>query len=227
MLHRILPGQIADRLMAGEPFVQMEVTKVAISFCDVVTFTPWCARTPAETVVNALNLMFTKFDECQAKYERVTKIKCIGDCYMSAAGVFLTDEETLVDTESPRQMLRFCLDCIDAMGVVNRAFPPPSDDKSAKPLQVRIGIHYGGPVSAGVMGIHRPVFDIWGETVNMAEGMESSGKPMMVHISREMYEKVMREPFDFELNPKDGSYFVRRIRDSSAGRKRRISTPRI
>jgi class 3 adenylate cyclase len=203
MVQRILPGQISNRSMAGAPYVQTEVTKVAISYCDGVTFTPWCARTPAETVVNALHLMFPKVDECQVKYERVTKIKCIGDCYMAAAGVFLRHEETLINTEAARQMLRFCLDCIDAMAIVNRAFPPPrpGDD----PLRVRIGIHYGGPVSAGVMGIHRPVFDIWGETVSLAEAMESSGSAMMVNISPEMYEKVIHEPFGFQLQSKTGT----------------------
>jgi class 3 adenylate cyclase len=219
MLRQILPPQIADRLIAGETLIPLEVNLVAIAFCDIVSFTPWCAATEPKIVVETLNRMFTKFDECRAKYPQVTKIKCIGDCYMSAAGVFLPngDPDKPSDPEPPRQMLRFCLDCIDSMASVNRAVD--------QTREVRIGIHYGGPIRAGVIGKHKPVFDIWGEAVSKAEHMESGGQPMKVHISPETYAQVRTEPFDFEVNADDGTALVKRVRDSTSmgSRLRRVS----
>ncbi|OHT07306.1 adenylate and guanylate cyclase [Tritrichomonas foetus] len=198
IVQQILPAEIATRLLREPRSISMTVDKVAIAFCDIVSFTPWCSSHTAEFVVNALNLMFKTFDEFCQNYNSVTKIKCIGDCYMSAAGVFSQGQDPTI---AARQMVHFCLDSIDGIGVVNKALNTA--------LQVRIGIAYGGPISAGVLGIHKPVFDIWGETVNEAQTMESSGMPMMVHIEKELYIIVCNEPFIFK--PKgDETWLVKR-----------------
>ncbi|OHS95753.1 adenylate and guanylate cyclase [Tritrichomonas foetus] len=196
IVKQILPEEIANRLLREQRSISMTVDKVAISFCDIVQFTPWCAQQTPELVVNALNYMFKIFDEFCQKYTLVTKIKCIGDCYMSAAGVFSQGRDPAL---AATQMVHFCLDSISGIHIVNKALKTT--------LRVRIGIAYGGPISAGVMGIHKPVFDIWGETVNEAQAMESSGEPMHVHIQEELYEIVKNESLIFK--PKDdGTYLV-------------------
>ena len=186
IIYQILPPQIAAKLLVTSRSISDTIDKVAIAFCDIVSFTPWCGSHTAEFVVNALNEMFKVFDEYAAKYSTVTKIKCIGDCYMSAAGIFYKGKDP---AKPARQMVHFCLDSIDGIGIVNNSL--------STTLQVRIGIAYGGPVSVGVLGINKPVFDIWGETVNEAQLMESSGRPMMVHINKALYEVVFDEPLIF------------------------------
>ena len=198
IVNQILPPAIAKRLLDGERSISMTVDNVAISFCDIVQFTPWCGSQTPDVVVAALNHMFKRFDEICSGYESVTKIKCIGDCYMSAAGIF--DHGTDPDV-SAIEMVRCALDLIDAIIVVN-------EDLHTE-LSVRIGIAFGGPISAGVMGIHKPVFDIWGEIVNDANQMESTGLPMKVHITRELYEIVKSEPFVFTKG-NDDTWFVTR-----------------
>ena len=201
IIYQILPQQIADRLLQpnnGMRSFSFLVPKVAISFCDIVSFTPWCAQQKPEVVVNCLNQMFKVFDALCSKYCHVTKIKCIGDCYMSAAGVFSEG----IDPSIPgRQMVNFDLDSIAGISTVN--------EENNTSLRVRIGIAYGGPVVAGVMGIQKPVFDIWGETVNEAQHMESSGEPMHVHIQEELYNIVCDEPLVFKPR-NDGTWLVRR-----------------
>lgn len=198
IVNQILPTEIARRLLREERSISMTVDNVSISYCDIVQFTPWCGSQTPETVVTALNHMFKVFDEICSRYSSVTKIKCIGDCYMSAAGIFskgLTPEECTI------QMICFSLDMIDAIGKVNKTIHTN--------LSVRIGVAYGGPISAGVMGIHKPAFDIWGEIVNDANLMESTGVPMKVHITQECYEII--KGGNYRIDPKgDGTYFVTR-----------------
>ena len=198
IVHQILPTEIATRLLKEQRSISMTVEKVAISFCDIVQFTPWCGSQPAENVVTALNYMFNLFDERCNHYETVTKIKCIGDCYMSAAGIFSSAAGPAVFGV---EMVNFCLDLIEAIGVVN--------EKLGTKLMVRIGVALGGPISAGVMGIHKPVFDIWGEAVNDAQNLESGGCPMKVHINQELRDFINTP--DINVEPKgDGTYFCTR-----------------
>ena len=88
IVNQIFPPIIATQLLNNQKPRPMTVSNVAISFCDIVSFTPWCGSQTPVVVVTTLNQMFKIFDQMCAKYDQVTKIKCIGDCYMSAAGIF-------------------------------------------------------------------------------------------------------------------------------------------
>lgn len=179
IINQILPKEIASQLLKDQKSISMTVDKVCVSFCDIVQFTPWCASQTAEGVVNTLNTMFTLFDDKCLRYRSVTKIKTIGDCYMSAAGIF-DKGDTL--SESAHQMLSFALDLVDSINEVNA--------KLGTKLRVRVGVAHGGPISAGLMGIRKPAFDVYGQVVNDAQAMESGGEPMKVHINKELYELV-------------------------------------
>ncbi|OHS93579.1 hypothetical protein TRFO_40170 [Tritrichomonas foetus] len=201
IVYQILPHQIAERLLTEQKSISMTVDLVAISFCDIVSFTPWCGSQTPEGVVNTLNVMFNLFDESCNQYPTMTKIKCIGDCYMSASGIFTPDAPPeVLGTE----MVCFCLDMITGIGEVNRQL--------GTSLQIRVGTAIGGPISAGVMGIHKPVFDIWGDAVNEANGLESSGVPMKVHINKLMYDSIQKDKFIIEKR-ETGTYLVSGRRD--------------
>ncbi|OHS95370.1 hypothetical protein TRFO_38511 [Tritrichomonas foetus] len=199
IVNQILPTQIAHRLITQQASISFTIEKVAISFCDIVSFTPWCGSQTPETVVNTLNHMFKRFDKICAKNVEVTKIKCIGDCYMTAAGVF---SSVYNPDYAAQQMIEFCLDLIDAIDIINQ--------QVNSSLKVRIGVAYGGPISAGVMGMHKPVFDIWGEIVNIANAMESSGKAMHAHLTSNLYYIAQKVPNITIEEGDDGTYFVSR-----------------
>lgn len=129
-----------------------------------------------------LNKMVTLFDK-RAKKEGIEKIKTIGDAYMAAVG--LTEE---ADNDGAERMVRFALGLLEDMVEFNRI----SDVK----LQIRIGIN-SGELVAGVIGKTKFIYDVWGDNVNIASRMESTGKPGRIHVSEATYEQV-KELFDFK-----------------------------
>jgi class 3 adenylate cyclase len=178
ILYQVLPQQVGERLLSGETGISFVVEIAAVAFCDICSFTPWCAQNSdrPERVVNALNAMFSSFDRKRTEYSAVTKLKCIGDCYVSAAGVF--SDNRISAQVCANQMACFCLDCVDALAEVN------SQGKTS--LRVRCGAAQGGPVTCGVMGMRKPTFDVWGGIVNEAEQLEVTGHPMEIHVNSQL-----------------------------------------
>jgi adenylate cyclase len=168
LLLNILPGEVAERLQADSASIADHFDEASILFADVVDFTPLSSRMDARDVVGLLDTLFTTFDELVDRYE-VEKIKTIGDCYMVAAGVpthRADHAQALAGLAlEMRECARSCL---------------PGE---ANELRLRIGIS-SGPVVAGVIGRRRFLYDLWGDTVNMASRMESHGRPDEIQITR-------------------------------------------
>jgi class 3 adenylate cyclase len=184
LLGSILPSSLVPRVQAGEKDISFAVQSATIVFMDIVSFTPWCGSLPADRVMMTLNLMYRKFDSCLAKYSTMTKIKCIGDCFMGAGGVFMAVN---APAEHAKEVVLFGLDSIRAMGELN--------DELNEHLQIRVGINTGGPIVAGVLGVAKPTFEILGPAINMAQQMEHHGVPMQVHVSRSVYEFIYGSQF--------------------------------
>jgi adenylate cyclase len=176
LLLNILPEEIAQRLQAKPNAIADHFEDASILFADVVDFTPLASRLDAREVVGMLDRLFTTFDELVDRYE-VEKIKTIGDCYMVAAGV-----------PRPRPDHAHALAGL-ALEMKDRARTciPGSD------LRLRIGIS-SGPVVAGVIGRRRFLYDLWGDTVNMASRMESHGRSDEIQITRPTWE-LLRDEF--------------------------------
>jgi guanylate cyclase len=173
LLLNILPRSIADKLKAETQPIADQFESASILFADVVDFTPLSSRLDAREVVGLLDRLFTSFDELVDRYD-VEKIKTIGDCYMVAAGV-PTQRRDHADALAGlalemRECAKSCL--------------PDSDGHD---LRLRIGIS-SGPVVAGVIGRRRFLYDLWGDTVNMASRMESHGTPDEIQITRSTWE---------------------------------------
>jgi class 3 adenylate cyclase len=183
MLASILPASLVKRVQDGEKNISFAVQTASISFIDIVEFTPWCGSLPAAVVMSTLNAMYKKFDECVANRATLTKIKCIGDCYVSAGGIFSEINQPAVHA---KDMLSFGLDAIQSIEELNQ--------EVGQQLRARVGMNTGGPIVAGVLGIGKPTFEILGPTINMAQQMEHHGVPMQVHISRAVYELVYGDP---------------------------------
>jgi len=179
MLASILPPSLVHRVQKGERKISFAVQSATITFMDIVQFTPWCAANTANMIMTTLNRLFKEFDAICATKPTLTKVKCIGDCYMAAGGVFM---EVNQPAEHAREVVEFGLEAIKAVQRV--------DDELGLDRRIRCGVNTGGPIAAGVIGSGKPTFEIIGPAINMAQQMEQHGVPMNVHISRSTYELV-------------------------------------
>jgi adenylate cyclase len=183
LLLNVLPAEIALRLQSDPNSIADHFDDASILFADVVDFTPLSSRLDAREVVGLLDRLFTSFDELVDRYD-VEKIKTIGDCYMVAAGV---------PRKRPDHAQALAGLALEMRECAKTCLPEGSEHD----LRLRIGIS-SGPVVAGVIGRRRFLYDLWGDTVNMASRMESHGTPDGIQITRTTFE-LLRD--DFELEP--------------------------
>lgn len=184
LLATILPKSLVKRVQEGEKNISFSVQSASILFLDIVGFTPWCGSLPAVTVMATLNTMFKRLDAILAMQHTMTKIKCIGDCYMAAGGIF---SEVNQPATHAKEVVVFGLKSIRAIIDLNRELN--------ENLKIRVGVNTGGPIVAGVLGIGKPTFEILGPAINMAQQMEHHGLPMAVHITRSVYELIYGDSF--------------------------------
>jgi adenylate cyclase len=179
LLLNVLPAEIAQRLQSDPNSIADHFDDASILFADVVDFTPLSSRLDAREVVGLLDRLFTSFDELVDRYD-VEKIKTIGDCYMVAAGVPRQRPDHAHALAGLALELREC---------AKNCLPEGAEHD----LRLRIGIS-SGPVVAGVIGRRRFLYDLWGDTVNMASRMESHGTPDAIQITRSTWE-LLRNDF--------------------------------
>ena len=175
LLLNVLPAEVAERLQSDPGSIADHFDEASILFADVVDFTPLSSRLDARDVVDLLDRLFTTFDDLVDRYE-VEKIKTIGDAYMVAAGVPRKRADHAQALAGLALEMRECAHtCLQ--------------EPDAHDLRLRIGIS-SGPVVAGVIGRRRFLYDLWGDTVNMASRMESHGAPDVIQMTRSTWELV-------------------------------------
>ena len=169
LLRSILPDKVADKLkeINGNKAFGDDFENVTLLFSDIVGFTKVSSGHKALEIVKALNALFSRFDE-RAKNMGVEKIKTIGDAYMAACGVPEPNEN------HARIMVDFAKGMLEDLADYNKA----ADIQ----FQIRIGLNCG-PVTAGVIGTHKFIYDVWGNTVNVASRMETAANPGGIRIT--------------------------------------------
>ncbi|MBE7451303.1 MAG: HAMP domain-containing protein [Kofleriaceae bacterium] len=167
LLLNVLPSPIADRLKQGEGVIVDRFDHVTVLFADIVGFTALSSRTSPEQLVSMLNDLFSAFDRL-AEEHGLEKIKTIGDAYMVVAGI---PEPRADHALAMAQMARDMLAAIEDYG-----------RRTGGDLTIRVGLH-SGSVVAGVIGTKKFIYDLWGDTVNTASRMESSGMPGRIQVS--------------------------------------------
>lgn len=181
LLLNILPSPIAERLKQDTSAIAEQFDEVTILFGDIVGFTPLSTRIKPAKLVNLLNEIFSTFDELTEKHG-LEKIKTIGDAYMVVGGLPIAKQD---HAESIAQM---ALD----MQIAIAQFQAKYNEQ----LQIRIGINTGSVV-AGVIGMKKFIYDLWGDAVNVASRMESSGLPDKIQVTEATYERL-KEQYEFE-----------------------------
>jgi class 3 adenylate cyclase len=174
LLLNILPAPISARLKENGEAIADGFADVTVLFADLVGFTELSQTLTPAALVEMLNRTFMAFDDL-AELHGVEKIKTIGDCYMVAAGL----PERRAD--HVEVMARMALGMRAALDRINQ--------DGGYALRLRIGLH-AGPVVAGVIGKRKFIYDLWGDTVNTASRMESSGAPGQIQVTREVFERL-------------------------------------
>ena len=181
LLLNVLPGPIADRLKAGESLIVDRFDAVSVMFADMVGFTRFASQTSPEALVTMLNELFSVFDKL-AEQHGLEKIKTIGDSYMVVAGI----PQPIADHAIA--IAHMALDMLAGIEDYAR--------RNQQALTIRIGIHTGSVV-AGVIGTKKFIYDLWGDTVNIASRMESTGLPGRIQMT-ETTAKLVRDQFELE-----------------------------
>lgn len=181
LLLNVLPAPIANRLRGGEQSIADGFAEVTVAFADLVGFTELSSEMPPQQVVALLNGLFTRFD-IAAQDIGIEKIKTVGDAYMAVCGL-----PHPVENHAER-MVRM------AIRMVHITREHALEHRAS--MQLRIGIN-SGPVVAGVIGKSKYIYDLWGDTVNLASRMESGGLPGVIQVTRSVYEKL-KDTFTFE-----------------------------
>ena len=174
LLLNILPEPVANRLKAGESIIADYFPEVTVIFADLVNFTELTSQREPEMIVGMLNQIFSRLDLIAQKHG-LEKIKTIGDAYMAVCGLPTTRED------HAEAVARFALDLTAEISRFNDSF--------GNPLAVRVGIDTG-PVIAGIIGRNKFIYDLWGDTVNIASRMESHGLPNEIQVSEHTWEKL-------------------------------------
>ena len=184
LLLNILPADIAEELKIHGKAEARDFDLVSILFTDFKGFTEQSAKLSAAELVSEINTCFEAFDGICEKYE-VEKIKTIGDAYMAAGGL------PVPTPDSTKNAVLAALEMQAFIGKRKAAM----DAAGSPAFEMRVGIHTG-PVVAGIVGVKKFQYDIWGDTVNTAARIESNGKVGKVNISQATYE-LLKDDTDF------------------------------
>lgn len=180
LLLNILPGPVAERLKQQSQTIADGFADVTVMFVDIVNFTRVAEGMTPQQVFSMLNGIFSSFDELAEQYG-MEKIKTIGDAYMVAGGL---NNESCNYTRA-----------IADLAIAMRELLQRDFSVNAMHLDVRIGIGTG-PVVAGVVGKKKFIYDLWGDTVNLASRITSEGVPGMIQVDETTYRRLA-EHFDF------------------------------
>lgn len=185
LLHSVLPDSIAEELKMKGYVKAVDYDSASVLFTDFVGFTQSAEKFTPQQLIEELNHCFSRFDEIIARH-KLEKIKTIGDAYMAAGGL-------------PKQNKTHAIDCILAALEIEHFINEMMIERVEKNhpyWQIRIGVN-SGDLIAGVIGQEKFAYDVWGDTVNTASRLESSGEAGRINISKGTFELV-KDFFDFE-----------------------------
>jgi adenylate cyclase len=184
LLNAILPKDIVDRIQGGETTIADSLGEVSVIFAEMVGFSRMADRVGPQELVRMLNRIFSEFD-VQAERFGMQKIKTIGDVYMAIGGR-VRGEGTIDHAENAADFAIAIRYAAQQLGA-----------EMSVPIDLRVGLHVG-PVVAGVIGVNRPVFDCWGDAVNLAARLEKHAPEGGIMVSESAHWRLRRS---FAISP--------------------------
>lgn len=181
LLLNILPHEVAEELKEKGKTNAKHFDEVSVLFTDFVNFTANSERIGVQEVLNELNICFTEFDSIMEKYN-LEKIKTIGDAYLAVSGLPVSNDQHAKNAVNA------------SLEILSYIQQRKKDNPNA--LDIRIGIH-SGPIIAGIVGVKKFAYDIWGDTVNTAARMEQNSSSGKVNVSEATYQ-LIKDDFTFE-----------------------------
>lgn len=180
LLCHVLPESVAERLLATGKCSPQLFTDTTVCFTDIVDFTRTSATMAPEVVIDELNEIFTAFDRI-SRENKCERMKTIGDAYLFACGV------PEADTHHALNIARAALQML--------SFMTERNTRAKHVWQIRVGLN-SGPLVGGVVGTEKYLYDIFGDTVNIAARVEGLGLPMAVTVASTTYE-LLKDIFSF------------------------------
>jgi adenylate cyclase len=174
LLLNILPEPIADRLKQGRRIIADSFPEVTVLFADIIDFTRLSTQLSASELVDLLNEIFSVFDRLTEQHG-LEKIKTIGDAYMVVGGL------PSPRTDHAEAVADMALDMLAEISQFNIL--------GGETLRIRVGVNTG-PVIAGVIGSKKFIYDLWGDTVNVASRMESQGLEGSIQVTEAVYQRI-------------------------------------
>ena len=185
LLLNILPSEVADELKDNGRSMARQFDEVTVLFTDFVGFTQMAQKLSPQDLVHELHVNFQAFDEIMERYG-LEKIKTIGDAYMAVSGL------PVPESRHAQRAAQAALEI--------QSFVEQRKQKVAHQLDIRIGLH-SGTVVAGIVGVKKFAYDIWGDTVNTAARMESSSEPGRINVSGQTH-ALLKDEFSFDYRGK-------------------------
>ncbi|GLI68031.1 hypothetical protein VaNZ11_012354 [Volvox africanus] len=209
LIHGVVPGVVPAEApgrptlqdrgsvhITGDTFLHLATSHSALTllFCDIQGFTVMCNQVQPAVVMAFLNDLYTRLDAL-LDVHGVYKVETIGDCYVAAGGLMKVDEETGavtvrsddVDPHHAHRTVQFAKAILHAASAVRLP-------NTGEPVRLRVGIH-SGPAMSGVVGTRMPRFCLFGDTINTASRMESTGMPGAIHVSQATRDLTPDEPW--------------------------------
>ncbi|MCB1323803.1 MAG: GAF domain-containing protein [Spirochaetales bacterium] len=224
LLLNILPAKVAHELKTLGRVDAQQFSDVTIMFTDFKAFTRVVKRMEPQELLTELDQIFEQFDNICQKYG-IEKLKTIGDAYMCAGGLPEENKTHAVDA---------CLAATEIQAFMKQTAEIKKSITGEEFWELRLGIHTG-PAIAGVIGKYKFAYDVWGDSVNVAARMESSGTPGMINISRDTYDRVKyffvcehRGQIAVKNRGEMDMYYIKSIRPSlSVGGEGRVPNSRF
>ncbi|RXN04668.1 heat-stable enterotoxin receptor-like protein [Labeo rohita] len=200
----LLPGPVVRSLKETGKVEPELFDEVTIYFSDIVGFTALCHFSTPMEVVDMLNDIYKNFDSILDNHD-VYKVETIGDAYMVVSGLPRRN-----GNRHAKDICCMALDILAFMGTFQLQHMP------GIPVWIRIGVH-SGPCAAGVVGIKMPRYCLFGDTVNTASRMESTGLPLRIHVSQPTIDILQRTDCKFEYEKRGETYLKGKLPESAAG----------
>lgn len=188
LLYRILPREMATKLLARNQELIWTAPRVTIMFISIVNFLQWCSSHTHTEIMDFLDCIFSRFDEKLSKFPTLVKLKIVNGTYMVAGGLF-----NEVGEGHELESVKFAVKCARFIAKRNR--------QRTSNLALTIGINTGGPIIEGILGIDKPLFDIWGDPVNVSSRLQTSCPTNCAQMSLSTYQALPEGMFEITENP--------------------------